>query len=408
MLHAHTLAAKPVTFLSSARAFLLAQNWAAILVIVILVVAIRLPIDYKRIMTPTDNDYGSHIYFALDMLHGREVQPFTLAHSFWQLALIGIYWISRSRIDFWQSAIGLQVLSSVASALIVYFWFGYLKTRPSPWVRVFWAVTLVIVTPVVAPYFLNGLYYSGYIGLANYHNPTVHMLRPFALLMTIAAFQVLDRPGHSWWSVAFVAAATAGATFLKPSFTITLLPALGLIVLYRLVRRVPLDWRLLIFGLGIPAVLFLVPQYAITYIQGETDGGIALMPLAAASAISNFLLVKFFLSIFFPLVILILFFKKMRQDPEMILAWLAFGVGAAQFYLLAELGSRFEHGNFLWGAQITLFILFVATIRFLLKQDKPLAGLLQPRVWAPYAVYLPHVVSGVAYYLYCYVNPFTR
>jgi hypothetical protein len=386
------------------QSFLISQNYIVILAVILLVVAIRLPIDYKRIMTDTANDYGSHIYFALDMLAGRSVQAFTLAHSLWQLILIFIWWLSRCTIDFWQSAIGLQVFSSVVSALIIYFWYGALPEKPSAWIRAFWAVSLVIVAPVIVPFLLDGKYYFGYLGLANYHNPTIHVLRPFALIMLISAKEVINSSRHSFWFILLSAAACAGATFLKPSYTITLLPALGLIVLYQMIQHKPVDWMLLIFGLGLPAVLFLAPQFVITYISGEPDGGIAFMPFVVAKILSDFLLVKFLLSVFFPLVMLIVHFSSMRRDMAAILSWLSFGMGAAQFYLLAEKGSRFEHGNFLWSAQISLFILFVVTIRHLLKQGYAIKTLTMPRTWIPYMAYLPHLLSGIAYYIYCFTS----
>src|SRR5574338_944284 len=204
------------SFIQNVWSFLASPGFAAILVVIAVVVAVRLPVDYRRIMQVTDNVFSTHIYYGLNMLHGRAVPAFTLAHSFWQLGLIFMWWASRSRIDFWQSAIAFQVLSAVASALIVYFWFGKLPSRPSPWVRAFWAVSLVIVTPVIAPHLLDGAYYFGYIGLANYHNPTVHMLRPLALVMFFYALSALETPRHSGWHIAFSFLVFAAGTFLKP------------------------------------------------------------------------------------------------------------------------------------------------------------------------------------------------
>lgn len=393
------------SFAASARSFLAAQNYFAILLIILAVIAIRLPIDYKRMMTITDNDYTTHIFYALDMLHHRPVPAFTLAHSFWQLFLIFMWWLSRSHIDFWQSAIGLQVVSSITAALILYFWYGTLPNKPSAWARAFWAVTLVMVTPIIAPTLLDGAYYFGYIGLANYHNPTVHVLRPFALVLFLFGMSAMRTSKHTAWAILFCALVMMGATFLKPSYTITLLPALGLMVLYLLIQRKPEDWPLLIFGLGVPAVLILGAQFVITYIQGETDGGIAFMPFVVAQNMSRFLPTKFLMSIFFPLTISLLFFKKVIRDPEMILAWLSFLIGSAQFYLLAEKGSRFTHANFLWSAEITLFVLFAVTARFLLKQDFSWKRLTQPGFWLQYALYLPHISSGIAYYIFCYTTP---
>ncbi len=385
----------------SARRFLTSQNYLVILALIAAVVAIRLPIDTLRIMTPTDNDYSSHIDFALNMFHGRPVPAFTLAHSLWQLFLIFLWLISRNRIDFWQSAILLQVLSSVAAALILYFWFGALKNRPNALLRAAAAVSLVIVTPVVLPGLLDGYYYFGYLGLANYHNPTVHVLRPMALIMFFYALSALETPRHSGWHIAFCFLVFAAGTFLKPSYTVSLGPVLVLFVLYRqFVQRCPVDWKLLVIGMGLPSVLFLAPQFVITYISGEPDGGIALMPLVAASMMSEHLGIKFLLSIVFPLAVLALNFRAMLRDRAMLLAWATFAWGASQFYLLIELGSRYTHGNFLWSAQIALFILFAATIRFLLEHPVE-----RPRTLAGYLAYVQHVIAGIIYYIYCYTTP---
>lgn len=396
----------------SIRSFFAAQNYWAILAVVLLVVAIRLPVDYVRFMTTTDNDYGTHIYYALDLLAGRRIPSFTMAHPLWQLMLIGVLWLTRGKVGFWESGIFFQVASSVAAALIVYFWYGALPGRPSPWKRAFWAVTLVLVAPVILPPLLDGAYYFGYIGLANYHNPTVHVLRPFALLMFIFAYETIadrpagERPRRSPWLILASAVVIVLATLLKPNYTIVLLPALGLMVLYRLVKRQPVDWPLLIFGLGLPAVLVLSGQYLLTYMVGdEPEGGILFRPFLVASGMSDYLLLKFLLSVFFPLVIAGLHYRRAVTDRPLVFAWLGFAVGAAQFYLLAENASRMYHGNFLWGAQTGLFILFVVTIRFLLKQEYEFKSLLRREQWIQYAAYLPHILGGIAYYAFCLLTP---
>lgn len=404
----HKSSSQKETLLAAGRnllSFLAAQHYPAILIMILVVAAIRLPVDYLRIMTPTDNDFSLHIYFALDLLGGRPVPAYTLAHSLWQILLIGVWWLSRSRIGFYESAVGFQVLSSVASTLVLYFWYGALPGRPSPWLRAFFAVSLVVAAPVILPALMDGSYYFGYIGLANYHNPTVHMLRPFALLLFILAVEALARPRHSGWVCALSAVLMVLATFLKPSYTIVLLPALGLLALFWLYRRRMADWRLLILGIGLPAVLVLAVQYWYTYASGEAGSAIVWMPLAAVGSMSGFLAQKFMLSILFPLTGALLSFRSIRRDPSMVLAWLSFAAGAAQYYLLAESGPRLQHGNFLWGAQISLFVLFAASIRFLLAQNVKWKDWARPASLAQAAVYLLHLGAGIAYYLYCLNSP---
>ncbi len=184
----------------------------------------------------------------------------------------------------------------------------------------------------------------------------------------------------------------------------TLLPALGLMVLYWLFKRKPIDWKLLIFGLGLPALVVLSFQYILTYVNGSPGAKIVFMPLAVARTLSSYIAIKFFLSILFPLVISCVLLKRALRDQEMILAWLGFAVGAAQYFLLAELPGL-AHANFVWGAQISLFVLFAVTARFLLKQNYQVKKLVNPRALLAYLVYLPHIIAGVSYYIFCYVTP---
>jgi hypothetical protein len=73
---------------------------------------------------------------------------------------------------------------------------------------------------------------------------------------------------------------------------------------------------------------------------------------------SDHLPVKFALSVLFPVVCYIAWGGQARRRFRLNLAWLTFAVGLGFTYLLAET-QRTAHGNFLWSAQLALFVLFV-------------------------------------------------
>jgi hypothetical protein len=80
------------------------------------------------------------------------------------------------------------------------------------------------------------------------------------------------------------------------------------------------------------------------------------------------------------------------------LAWAGFLASVPQMYLLAESGDRFVQGNFLWGAQIMALILFVASARFLWRDQ--LATKIFPG-WEKKVIliiYAAHFLAGIAYY----------
>ncbi len=385
------------------KAALLRQNWFVILAVTAVVVLFSAPVYTYRIMSPTDNDYGTHIQFALDLLKRQPVPAYTLAHPVIQVVLIGILWITRGKVGLWFGLILIQVVAQVLTALILYFWFGQLSGRWEDARRAFWAVTLTMVAPVMALAPLDGNYYFGYIGLASYHNPTIHLLRPFALVSFIFAIQALSptklalAPRSPLWMVLSSALIIVFSALIKPNYALCILPALALLAGVRFLRKTPVDWRLVLGGFVAPACLVLAVQGAVTYSEG---GSIVFLPFAVESVYSAYLPLKFLLSIVFPLSIAAVYAPKIVREPEMLLAWAAFAAGVLQMYLLAESGDRLAHGNFRWSAQIGLFLLFAATARFSLRCFPMLhKEQLKPHLFTAFA-YLPHIIAGGIYYLH--------
>jgi hypothetical protein len=373
------------------------QNWIVLLAMLLVVVVISAPVYTYRIMTPTDNDYGTHIQFALDLLKHKPVPSYTLAHPVIQALLIGILWITRGKIGLWVGLIIIQVVAQVVTALLLYFWFGRLNEGWGDVRRALWAVTLTIAAPVMALAPLDGQYYFGYIGLASYHNPTIHLLRPFALVSFLFAIRSLEAPRSPLWMTLVSAGVIVFSALIKPNYALCVLPALALLAGIRLLRKQLVDWRLVLGGFVIPACLVLAVQGWITYSDG---GSIILLPFAVEAGYSQYLTIKFLLSILFPLGILVGFFTQIRRDQEMLLAWAIFAAGALQMYLLAESGGRLEHGNFRWSAQIGLFILFAAAARFWLRCEPEMGPNKVKRRLLVLAAYLPHVLAGVIYYVH--------
>jgi hypothetical protein len=79
------------------------------------------------------------------------------------------------------------------------------------------------------------------------------------------------------------------------------------------------------------------------------------------------MLLKFLLSILFPLLVYIFYFKAAIKTLYLNLAWAVFTFGAAYMYLLAEGGERLAHATFTWSAICALFILFIVSTAFLIQ-----------------------------------------
>jgi len=94
-----------------------------------------------------------------------------------------------------------------------------------------------------------------------------------------------------------------------------------------------------------------------------------------------------------------LYFQKTRQDLSFNLAWLTFIFGAFYTYFLAE-SERVTDGNFIWSGQITLFMLFVVSAVFFLRQIyEPGKGFTFSRAAIIcIVIWMLHVASGVLWY----------
>ena len=237
--------------------------------------------------------------------------------------------------------------------------------------------------------------YFGYIPINIYHNPTIFVLKPFALLTFVFTLAVLEN------RIVFrLVTALMGAIivflciFAKPNYLISFLPASILIAGYRWLRREPLPWQLFLFGIVVPATLLIGIQYLMTF-GGNNESRVIFAPLAWMNDTSVNLIPKFLLSTLFPLSIYLLYWSSARNTLALNLSWLSFVFGAAQVYLFVETGERMAHGNFLWSAQITLFILFVCSTIFWLKQNYR-----EWRWWVSAVIFMLHLVSGIIFLVY--------
>lgn len=267
---------------------------------------------------------------------------------------------------------------------------------------------LLLVSPILLPALYDGRLYFGYLGINVFHNPTILLLKPLALVSF--SYAAAYARGDRFTSIQTILAClmTLLAATAKPSFTICIIPALIVITFILLHRETRPDWRMLIMGFLLPSILILLFQYIFTYSNAQVNGvyegksSIVLAPFLVMGAISSLLPLKFLCSAFFPLMAVICYPTAAKRDSDLYLAWIAFFFGAAYSYFLAETGPRMLHGNFLWSGQITLFILFVVSTRFIIKQSREIrlsTALRRDRkLMFCSIIFSLHLMSGLVFY----------
>jgi len=234
-------------------------------------------------------------------------------------------------------------------------------------------VGLMIVTPVTLLTLANQQLLTGYVGVNVYHNPTVTLSRPFALaLFWLVTSRIYGRSRPT--AVLLTAVMSVLVLMAKPSFTTCFLPAVVLTILWGWRRLRSVDWRLIGLGFVLPSVLVLGTQ-ALRSPTGESSG-LAFSPFEVLQRMLEpkgmspwFFIVLLGASTLFPITVALSVPVALRHRG-LRLAWLTLFVALVYFCLL-EVTVYTDPGDFLWGAQIALFIVFVESTAVALQALGP-------------------------------------
>lgn len=261
------------------------------------------------------------------------------------------------------------------------------------------SVSLFFISMLYPPsgVFLPGIKFK-YLGVftANpFHNATYMAARPFAILAFLwyaklmpvyekgvcrsktglsgkpeAAMEAVDGGKASLRDYILFSVFLLLATMTKPSFTIVLVGAAGLIMLYRLIRSkfrnfVPTIQLGLCF---VPTFIDLLYQFKGVFVPEEgAEGGIGFcfgevwgyycsnIPLAVCLAIG------------FPILVLLLNYKELKRDSLYRFSWQFYFMSFAMAFLLYEKGFRKPDFNFSWGYMYGIFFCHMGALLALLK-----------------------------------------
>lgn len=369
-------------------------------------------------------DYKAHMSYAESWIATNSLVP-PLPHFLFHLLAILVYAL-LPRLGLLGGGLivgvlGWQALGVILYALVV----QALAWIESPIRRVALTIALALSMMVIMPISLVTAFdqnlYLGYITPINYHNPTTTLLRPLCIPLFLLAVRTLEAPPPQgrWASVLGAAVLSVLSTLTKPNYALCLLPGLGLALVYRrYIQRQPVNWALFIIGLAVPLTSVLGWQY-IAFYQFQTvgaglsaDRGIDFAPLAEMRAMSDdWLLLKFLLSVAFPVAVYSLHFRRARTDSALNLAWVVFAVAIAYAYLLANRVRGVYTGDFIWGSQIALHILMVLSALFVLRSVGDAnrgrvitAHLGEGRFRFVAALYGLHVLNGVVWYALVFLS----
>lgn len=215
--------------------------------------------------------------------------------------------------------------------------------------------------------------YRGVFSPNPYHNATYLATRPFSIVTFFVFVRVLKdyeeefKIKDVFWFGIFLFL----TTITKPSFTFILVPAAGLILLYRLLQKKGKNFKNTMFvGLSfIPTFCALIYQFLGVFgpVEGE-EKGIGFGLGKAWSYHCDNIPLAIFLGLAFPLAVLVLNLRDLKKDGVFRLAWQMMLVSLFEMLFLYEKGFRVGHLNFSWGYMHGLFFAFAAAAFLLFRK----------------------------------------
>ncbi len=215
-------------------------------------------------------------------------------------------------------------------------------------------------------------------------------MRAFALPTFFTAILLIDRhltPRAR--NFALFSALLLITTFIKPSFASAFFPAL---TFYLIAAPIPL--RLKFFASFIPVAVLLLWQINVIYLTSDITqpDKIIFAPLSVWGLCSPNPFISLLMAIAFPLSLLI--FRR-KNSTALALSWCTYLAAASMLIFLAE-EKRLKDGNFGWGYDIALQLLFLSSAIEWLKWAKdPTAN--RTSLWLTGLLFMWHVCSGIIY-----------
>ena len=239
-------------------------------------------------------------------------------------------------------------------------------------------------------------------------NATYMATRPFTIVCFFEAAKVLRtyRNAFTWKGCIPFAVSLFLMTITKPSYTLVLVPLMGIMLLADLVRSKGKSFKnafclcVTMIPTGIDLLYQFFGVFTGTNVKGEETG----IGFAFAKVWSNFsknIPLSIVMGMALTLGVMVLNYKVLKEKFEYRFAWYNYLMGMGMFLVLYEKGFRMEHANFSWGYMHGMFFVFFMTLVIVLRNTvewrKSWKFILLPAEWAVLGY---HLVCGVNFLWY--------
>lgn len=326
-------------------------------------------LTFYAVLHVESSDYEKHSAWAaeLSIRHLLRFMQNYAAYPLWHIVTKTFYRVFEFPL-IGAAATTTSLFNCFAYGCVIWAWDFLGDVRISSYLKSFWACCLLVVGPLYAPWFSDS-YYLGQGSGNVWHNPTNIAVKGFCILCFILIIQLLqsqktfreERKTYLLLSVLLLASA-----FAKPSFLQGMIPGLGLYFIISIImckgKRERVTKYFVLADMFIPAVCLLSYQLVFSFFADteiHVGGSIGIEFGRILKHWSPNLLISFLLAFAFPLLVLILDFKRLikKIHIQVMLCYEFCAWGESAW--LYENGAREMHGNWLWGSFLSMFIVWM-------------------------------------------------
>lgn len=253
-----------------------------------------------------------------------------------------------------------------------------------------------------------GYKYAGVFSPNPFHNATYIATRSFAVLTFFKFVEILQEYEKNF----ILKDAILFSTFLflttmtKPSFTFVLVPAAGLIMLYRMCNSkfenfIPTMKLGLCF---IPTFIVLIYQFCDVFVaKGQEEAGIGFGLATAWGLYCRNIPLAICLALAFPILVLFFHGKLINSNTIYRFSWQLLGVSLFEVLFLYQKGIRLPDMNFAWGYMHSMSFLFISSTLVLLEDTlnfyKEKKYKIKIRLLSQWILLGLHVICGICYFI---------
>ncbi|MDD4148517.1 MAG: hypothetical protein PHE33_00655 [Bacteroidales bacterium] len=252
----------------------------------------------------------------------------------------------------------------------------------------------IIPIPILFTY---GFFYRGGFAPNVWHNSTIILLAPFAILLFYKSYEQLQK--YTMKNNIIIIVLVIINVFIKPNFFFVFITVYSVFSLakYKLKKEFFYSMLPLIIGLGCIIIQYILLFKTNSAVFKEPSDVALSNPVQMLKLFPMYELapISVLFSLLFPLLYVVLNLKKMKQSLLFWYTFISFIVSILFFVFFIETGPRMTHGNFYWQIVICAWLCFFTALIALLKDIKEL-GMTSRNKFLSF-LYAIHVIFGLVY-----------